>query len=130
MRSQPDASNWAVNAFADAELGDLRRTKRLVELAHVLAQHPTAALPEACGDGAMLKAAYRFFSNDDIKPQDFLDSHIGATRQCGSIGTGGCNASMKLCVSSSRCESCPAKGEPARAGSQPCAGVRNGLGDA
>ena len=37
---------------------------------------------------------------------------------------------MKLCMSSSRCESCPAKGEPARAGSQPCAGVRNGLGEA
>jgi hypothetical protein len=37
---------------------------------------------------------------------------------------------MKLCVSSSRCESYPAKGEPARAGSQPCAGVSNGLGDA
>ena len=79
MRSQPDASNWAVNEFADAALGDLRRTNRLVELAHVLAQHPTAALPEACGDGAMLKAAYRFFSNDDIKPQDFLDSHVEST---------------------------------------------------
>ena len=79
MSSQPDASNWAVNEFADAELGDLRRTNRLVELAHVLAQHPTAALPEACGDGAMLKAAYRFFSHDDIKPQDFLDSHIEST---------------------------------------------------
>jgi hypothetical protein len=37
---------------------------------------------------------------------------------------------MKLCVSSSRCESCPAKGEPARAGSQPCAGARNAPGDA
>jgi len=50
-----------------------------VELAHVLAQHPTAALPEACGDGAMLKAAYRFFSNDDIDPQDVLSSHIEST---------------------------------------------------
>jgi hypothetical protein len=37
---------------------------------------------------------------------------------------------MKLWVSSSRCESCPAKGEPARAGSQPGDGVRKGLGDA
>ena len=72
-------SHWAVNEFADAELGDVRRTKRLVELAHVLAQHPTAALPEACGDGAMLKAAYRFFANDDIDPQDFLSSHIEST---------------------------------------------------
>jgi hypothetical protein len=79
MRSQADDTNWAVNEFADAELGDLRRTKRLVELAHVLAQHPTAALPEACGNGARLKAAYRFFSNDAIAPQDILLSHIEAT---------------------------------------------------
>ena len=79
MSSQADDINWAVNEFADAELGDLRRTKRLVELAHVLAQHPTAALPEACGHDAMLKAAYRFFANDDIEPQDFLYSHIEAT---------------------------------------------------
>jgi hypothetical protein len=79
MRSQAEDINWAVHEFADAELGDVRRTKRLVELAHVLAQHPTAALPEACGDGAMLKAAYRFFSNDDIAPQDVLSSHIEST---------------------------------------------------
>jgi Transposase DNA-binding/Transposase Tn5 dimerisation domain len=79
MSSQAEDINWAVNEFADAELGDVRRTKRLVELAHVLAQHPTAALPEACGDGAMLKAAYRFFSNDDIDPQDVLSSHIAST---------------------------------------------------
>jgi hypothetical protein len=55
---------------------------------------------------------------------------ISATRQCGSIGTGGYDASMKCCLSSSGCESRPAKGEPARAGSQPCDGARNGLGDA
>ena len=79
MSSQAEDINWAVHEFADAELGDVRRTKRLVELAHVLAQHPTAALPEACGDGAMLKAAYRFFSNDDIAPQDVLSSHIEST---------------------------------------------------
>ena len=79
MSSQADDSNWAVIEFADAELGDVRRTKRLVELASVLAQHPTAALPEACGSGAMLKAAYRFFDNDAIEPQDVLLSHIEAT---------------------------------------------------
>jgi len=72
-------THWAVNEFADAELGDVRRTQRLVELASVLAQHPTAALPEACGDGAMLKAAYRFFANDALEPQDILLSHIEVT---------------------------------------------------
>src|SRR6266571_3746708 len=74
-----DATSWAVTEFADAELGDLRRTQRLVQLAHVLAQRPGAALPEACGSGAMLKAAYRFFTNDDIAPDDMLQSHIEAT---------------------------------------------------
>ena len=69
-------------------------------------------------------------------PREYLreiptaDRKFSATRPCGSKGIGGCDAFMKLCVSSSRCESCPAKGEPARAGSKPCDGVRNGLGEA
>jgi hypothetical protein len=79
MSNLPEDTNWAVTECAAAELGDVRRTKRLVELAHVLAQHPTAALPEACGDGAMLTAAYRCFDNDAIEPQDVLLSHIEAT---------------------------------------------------
>jgi len=74
-----DTTSWAVSEFADAELGDLRRTQRLVELAHALAQRSGAALPEACGNGAMLKAAYRFFTNDAIVPDDMLQSHIEAT---------------------------------------------------
>src|SRR5262249_55731558 len=58
------------------------------------------------------------------------DRKFSATRPCGSKGIGGCDVSMKLCVSSSRCESCPAKGEPARAGSQPGAGRGDTAGDA
>jgi hypothetical protein len=79
MSSLPDDLHWAVNEFAEAELGDQRRTKRVIELATALAQHPSAALPEACGDGAMLKGAYRFLSNDAVEPQDLLHSHIEAT---------------------------------------------------
>jgi hypothetical protein len=78
-RTLPDAPHWAVTEFAAADLGDVRRTTRLVELAHVLAQHPTAALPEACGDDAMRKAAYRVFDNDAIAPQAGLLSHGEAT---------------------------------------------------
>lgn len=79
MRRLPADTHWAVQEFADAELGDPRRMQRLVELATALAQHPTASLPEACGTGAMLKAAYRFFSNDAIETHDLLHSHIEAT---------------------------------------------------
>src|SRR6516225_619292 len=74
-----DATSWAVTEFADADLGDLRRTQRLVQLAHVLAQRPGAALPEACGSGAMLKAAYRFCTNDDSAPDDIVPRHMEAT---------------------------------------------------
>jgi hypothetical protein len=71
---------WAVTEFADAELGDLRRTQRLVELATVLAQRPSASLPEACGgDRAFLKATYRFFDNTAIAPPELLQSHSDAT---------------------------------------------------
>jgi hypothetical protein len=50
-----------------------------IELATALAQHPTASLPEACGDGARFKGAYRFLSNDAGAPPDLLHSHIEAT---------------------------------------------------
>lgn len=79
MRLLPDDTAWAVTALAAAALGDVRRTTRLVARAHVLAPHPTAALPEACGDRARLKAAYRFFAHDTIAPPDVLDSHSAAT---------------------------------------------------
>jgi hypothetical protein len=51
----------------------------VVALATGLAQRPGASLPEACGDRATLKAAYRFFNNVAIDPQHLLDSHIDAT---------------------------------------------------
>ena len=76
-RSDDDA--WAVTAFAEAELGDARRTQRLIALATVVAQRPGAALPAACGDDAMLTAAYRCFDNVALEPQALLDSHSGAT---------------------------------------------------
>ena len=79
MRTLPDDDTWAVTEFAEAERGDLRRTQRLVELATALAQRPGTSLPEACGEQAMLKAAYRFFDNAAIDPQNLLDSHGDAT---------------------------------------------------
>ena len=79
MTSRPDDAAWAVTEFADADLGDARRTQRLVELATVFAHRPGASLPEACGNQALLKAAYRFFDNEAIAPQAILESHVLAT---------------------------------------------------
>jgi hypothetical protein len=78
MSDFTDPTNWAVNEFADADLGDPRGTQRLVQLAHTLAQNPGARLPEACGSGAMAKAAYQFFDHDDIEPPEMVQSHLEA----------------------------------------------------
>jgi len=79
MSSLSDDTPWAVHECAEADLGALRRTKRLRELATVLAQQPRASLPEARGNSAMLKAASRFFANEAIAPQALVHSHIEAT---------------------------------------------------
>lgn len=48
-------------------------------------------------------------------------SETGATRQGWSKWNGGSDDSMNLRLSSSGCETLPAKGDPARAGSEACA---------
>jgi transposase-like protein len=79
MPEIPDDESWAVTEWADADLGDARRTQRLVELATVLAQRPSASWPEACSSRAQLKAAYRFLDNDANDPHAILASHVEAT---------------------------------------------------
>jgi hypothetical protein len=67
-------------------LGDARRTKRLIALADTFARRPSASLPHAAQDPAMLKAAYRFFDTDAIEPDAILASHCTATQdRCASV---------------------------------------------
>lgn len=71
-----DEEDWAQAEFGAAELGDVRRTARLVQMARQLAERPEASLPQALEDGAALKAAYRFFDNADIAHEKMLASHV------------------------------------------------------
>jgi hypothetical protein len=78
--------SWAEEEFAAADLGDARRTKRLIALADTFARRPSASLPHAAQDPAMLKAAYRFFDTDAIEPDAILASHCTATQdRCASV---------------------------------------------
>jgi hypothetical protein len=71
---------WAQNEFAFAELGDPRRTKRLVNIANKLAANPGGTLPQAFPDWAELKAAYRFFDNPVVDYAKVLQPHLERTR--------------------------------------------------
>ncbi len=75
----PTAADWAINEFAHAQLGDERRTQRLTMIATAFAQQPTASIPQACGDWADVKAAYRFFENDAIQAHAIRQAHHQST---------------------------------------------------
>ena len=61
----PDAI-WAEQEFGAADLGDVRRNARLVQLASVLGAQPSASLPEATNDPATLKAAYYYSCSSSV----------------------------------------------------------------
>lgn len=72
-------ADWAITEFGHAELGDDRRTDRLLMIATAFAQQPTAPIPQTCGPGPATQGAYRFFENDDIDPEAIRDAHHQAT---------------------------------------------------
>lgn len=73
-------TDWAEEEFGAAELGDVRLTARLVEMARLVGAQPSASLPQACaGEPGALKAAYRFFDNDGVEAPAILASHVRAT---------------------------------------------------
>ena len=71
--------SWAVQEFGQAQLGDPRRTRRLVRLAQQRGRQPTASLPQGCDGWAGAKAAYRFFDNGMIQPEMILAAHRQVT---------------------------------------------------
>lgn len=79
MAQASSEEDWALAEFGAAELGDARRSARLVELARQLAERPEASLPQALENRASLKAAYRFFDNADIAHEKILASHVGSS---------------------------------------------------
>ena len=75
---QEQETDWAITEFGAAELGDARRTARLIALAKQLAKAPHCSFPQSLSQ-AELKAAYRFFDNEDVDTDGILSPHIEQT---------------------------------------------------
>lgn len=73
-----DTTDWASDEFASANLGDARLSSRLVALARQLSASPHTSLPQALSP-AELKAAYRFFDNDQVDTDGVLAPHVAQT---------------------------------------------------
>ncbi len=72
---------WAVETFGTTELGDLRRTDRLVKMATAIAENPSASLPESMRNWADTLAAYRFLDNETITHEQIMQPHWMSTHQ-------------------------------------------------
>lgn len=76
-----DVGVWAETQFGQCELGDRRRTKRLVRMAQQVAHNPSASLPDQTETWGDLKAAYRLLDNPDVTFAAVAEGHWQQTRQ-------------------------------------------------
>jgi hypothetical protein len=76
-----DHEAWAREELGNVDLGDPRRTARLVKLCGQLSAMPESSINQACGDWTETKAAYRFFQNDKVEVEDILAAHRAKTAE-------------------------------------------------
>lgn len=79
-----EPTEWAQRELGGAELGDARRTKRLVRLGASLAEESHGTLPQSLHNWAELKAAYRLLGEPDVDYDSILQPHWTRVRSaCG-----------------------------------------------
>ncbi len=71
---------WAEQQFGDCDLGDRRRTRRLVKFASQAAEKPDASTPRQTEVWSDLKAAYRLFDQDEVTFSAITAPHQKLTR--------------------------------------------------
>jgi len=73
--------------FEGAELGDPRRTRRLLKVADVVAKAPSLSFPKLAASDGELEGTYRLLSNEDVDWRGILGPHVKATaRRCSGRG--------------------------------------------
>ena len=87
-QDQITCRQWAEEQFALAELGDKRRSKRLVKVASTLAGSPGATLSSVLPRWSDIKAAYRLLGAGGVTYESVQAPHLQKTREvCGEPGT-------------------------------------------
>jgi transposase-like protein/transposase Tn5 family protein/DDE family transposase len=75
-----DPEVWAEQQFGTVELGDPRRTRRLVQIAARMLRRPQAPLPQQLRRGKQLKAAYRLWRQRALTHARIQGPHWAQTR--------------------------------------------------
>lgn len=76
-----DLTAWAEENFGTCQLGDKRRTRRVVKLARQMAEHPDGSTPDQTETWADLKAAYRLVDQESATFEALASPHWELTRK-------------------------------------------------
>src|SRR4051812_2322717 len=71
-----EARHWAETQFGAADLGDARRTHRLVSIMAAIARAPDESLPRQLGSLANTKAGYRLFDCGAVTREAVMNPHV------------------------------------------------------
>ena len=73
------ATTFAQSQFGDADLGDERLNRRLINVAAQLAAHPNETFPKRFHEPADLEGFYRLMKHERVTHASVLASHVAAT---------------------------------------------------
>ena len=76
-----DPAVWAEENFGACELGDKRRTKRLVQIASRQAERPDGSTPDQTESWGECKAVYRLMDCEDVSHANIIEQHCERTRR-------------------------------------------------
>ena len=76
-----DVNQWSQMEFGETQLGDKRRTPRLVQLGAKLAENPGGTLSATIPEMSILKRGYELFSRDPVTHSSVMKPHMDRTRR-------------------------------------------------
>lgn len=79
MTVEPELSFGELH-FGGVELGDKRRTKRLVRIADTLVRNPSGSLPTKFNGPGELDAVYHLMKQEEVTHASILSAHLALTR--------------------------------------------------
>ena len=71
--------SWAEEELKTANLGDVRRNRRLVKIVEDLSAKPNESVTQAARDEAAVQGTYEFWANRRVKAPDILAAHRDST---------------------------------------------------
>lgn len=76
-----DTTLWSIQHFSEAFATDMRRKKRIIKIAELMARLPGKSIPQFCETKYDIKATYELFKHSESSPKTFQRGHRTLTKK-------------------------------------------------